>query len=202
MQALFVHGMGRSPLSALPLLWRLKRHGVSPSSFFYSVTFQDFKSIEARLRRKIILVASKRDYVLIGHSLGGVLMRSAVASLPEGTRLPTRIFLLGSPVRPSRIAKYLSRNWLYWLATRDCGHLLSSEERMQTIAPCGVLTTSIVGTRGLYGRLSPFGDEANDGIVSASELAAPWISEEVRVPVLHTTMPFNKRISQLVIERL
>lgn len=202
MQALFVHGMGRSPLSALPLLWRLKKHGIIPRSFFYSVTFQGFDSIVNRLCMKIKQVAEKGDYVLVGHSLGGVLIRSAVALLPPGTRLPDRIFLLGSPVRPSRVARYLSRNWLYWLATRDCGQLLSSEERMLKVSPSTVPTTSIVGTRGLYGRLSPFGDEANDGIVSASEVAADWITEEIRVPVIHTTMPYSRRISELLIERL
>ena len=202
MQALFVHGLGRSPLSALPLIWRLKKHGVAASSIFYFATFQNFDSITRRLCDKIISLASKGDYILIGHSLGGVLIRNAVASLPPGTRLPSRIFLLASPVRPSRIAKYLSRNWLFWLATRDCGQLLSSEERMQEIAPCNVPTTSIIGTRGLYGKLSPFGDEANDGIVSETEVAAPWISEEIRVPVIHTYMPSNKRVSQLIIERI
>ncbi len=202
MQALFVHGMGRSPLSGMPLLWRLKRHGVTVSSFFYTVTFQDFKSIEARLCKKIVRVANAGEYILVGHSLGGVLIRSALAALPPGTRLPSRIFVLGSPVRPSRIAKYLSRNLLFRIATRDCGQLLSSEERMQRIAPSQVPTTSFVGTHGLYGKMSPFGDEINDGVVSASEVAANWITEEVQVPVVHSWMPSSKQISQLIIERL
>ncbi len=33
MQALFVHGMGRSPLSGLPLLVQLRRAGVLTSTF-------------------------------------------------------------------------------------------------------------------------------------------------------------------------
>lgn len=202
MQALFVHGMGRSPVSAIPLLWRLKSHGIAPHSFFYTVTFQNFESIVQRLVKKIARIADTGEYVLVGHSLGGVLIRSAVAALPAGTRLPNHIYLLGSPVRPSRVARFFSRNWLYWLATRDCGQLLSSEERMRQVAPSLVPTTSIVGTRGLYGRLGPFGDEANDGIVAASEVAAEWISEEIRIPVIHTTMPYSNRVSKLLIERL
>ena len=92
MQALFVHGMGRSPLSALPLLRRLKQNGITPHWYFYSVTFQSFPSISDRLERKIERLAAEGDYVLIGHSLGGVLIRDAVAALPAGTRMPTRIF--------------------------------------------------------------------------------------------------------------
>ena len=202
MQALFVHGMGRSPLSGFPMLWRMKRRGIKVRSFFYTVTFQDFSSIQQRLAKKIEQVAAKGDYVLVGHSLGGVLIRGALASLAEGTRLPLRVFLMGSPVRPSRIAKYLSRNWLFRLATRDCGQLLSSDERMQQIAPCSVPVTSFVGTKGLHGRYTPFGDEVNDGVVTESEIQANWISEAIQVPVVHSWMPSSKQISNLILERI
>ncbi len=202
MQALFVHGMGRSPISAIPLLWRLKRQNISPSWFFYSVTFQDFPSITQRLQKKIVSIAEKGDYVLIGHSLGGVLIRNALASLPEGTKLPDRVFLLGSPVRASRIATTLRRNVLYRLATRDCGQLLASEERMKNVPPSLIPTTSIVGTRSLFGLSRLFGNEMNDGIVSHSEVTADWISEEIYVPVIHSVLPWNRQVSRLVIERL
>lgn len=202
MQVLFVHGMGRSPLSGLPMLWRMQRRGITVRSFFYTVTFEDFPSIQKRLVKRIEDVAAKGDYVLVGHSLGGVLIRSALASLPEGTRLPRRVFVMGSPVLPSRIAKYLSRNWLFRLATRDCGQLLSSEERMQQIAPCSVPVTSFVGTKGLHGRYTPFGDEVNDGVVTESEIQANWISEAIKVPVVHSWMPASKCISNLILERL
>jgi pimeloyl-ACP methyl ester carboxylesterase len=202
MQALFVHGMGRSPVSAIPMLWRLKRGGITPYWFFYMVTFQKFSSISGRLQRKIIRIASKGEYVLIGHSLGGVLIREAMASLPPGTRLPERVFLLGSPVCPSRIAQLVRRNWLYWLATRDCGQLLASEERMRQVPPCTVPTTSIIGTYSLAGLSRLFGNEENDSIVSWSEVAADWISEEVRVPVSHTFLTSNKLVSKAVVERI
>ena len=202
MQALFVHGMGRTHFSGLPMLWRMRKHGISTSSFFYSVTFEDFPSIVNRLRQRVVNVANRDEYVLIGHSLGGVIIRSVLASLPEGTRMPNRVFIMGSPVRPSRIAKYLGRNWLYWLVTRDCGQMLGSEERMQCIPPCGVPTTSFVGTSGIHGRLSPFGDEINDGVVAESEVSATWITEEIKVPVVHSWMPSSKQITQLIIERI
>ena len=202
MQVLFVHGMGRSPISAWPMLRRLKKSGAQVSSFFYSVTFEDFSRIVRRLQTRIASVAESGEYVLIGHSLGGVAIRAALASLPDGTRMPSRIFLLGSPVIPSQVAQFLRRNWLFWLLTRDCGQLLSSEERMQNVAGSSVPTTSFVGTRGIYGRYSPFGDQINDGVVTATEIAAPWISEELRVPVVHSLMPSSPTISKMIIDRL
>ena len=202
MQALFVHGMGRSPLSAFPLLRRLKQNGITPHWYFYSVTFQSFPSISDRLERKIERLAAQGDYVLIGHSLGGVLIRDAVAALPAGTRMPTRIFLLGSPVRPSRIAKALRRNWLFRLATSDCGQLLGSDDRMGCVAASQVPTTSIVGTKSYKSLKKLFGDEENDCVVSYSEVCADWISEEIRLPVSHTFMPSNALVTKTVVEKL
>ena len=202
MQALFVHGMGRSPLSAFPLLRRLKQNGITPHWYFYSVTFQSFPSISDRLERKIERLAAQGDYVLIGHSLGGVLIRDAVAALPAGTRMPSRIFLLGSPVRPSRIAKALRRNWLFRLATRDCVQLLGSEDRMGCVAASQVPTTSIVGTKSYKPLKRLFGDEENDCVVSYSEVCADWISEEIHLPVSHTFMPSNSLVTKTVVEKL
>ena len=202
MQGLFVHGMGRTPHSARPLLRRLREQGISMSTFFYSVTFEDFVSIESRLRDRILQLARGGDYILIGHSLGGILIRGAIAGLPQEIPRPRRVFLLGSPVQPSRVAKYLSRNLLYRIATRDCGQLLASEERMQRVAACDVPTTSIVGTRGMHRWISPFGDEINDGVVTASEVAANWITEEVHLPVVHSFLPSSRLVTQVILERI
>src|ERR1700690_702917 len=126
--------MGRTPLSGWRLLARLKAKGIGPNSFGYAATFQNFTAIRMRLVTKITALAAHGDYVLIGHSLGGVLLRAAVASLPTGTRQPRRMFLLASPVKPARIAQKLQRNWIYRILAGDCGQLLSSQARMAHIA--------------------------------------------------------------------
>ena len=58
MRALFVHGMGRTPLSGLPLLWQLRRGGMQTGTFAYSVALETFAGIEERLgsRIKAVLV--------------------------------------------------------------------------------------------------------------------------------------------------
>lgn len=202
MRALFVHGMGRTPLSGWRLLARLRAKGISTQSFGYAATFQGFAAIRNRLVRRVTALAVKGEYVLIGHSLGGVLLRAAVASLPAGTRLPQRIFLLGSPVQPARIAQKLQRNWLYRMLTGDCGQLLGSQARMVQIGTGLIPTTSILGVAGWRGRFSPFRSEMNDGIVSVSEGSAEWIAEAIHLPVIHTYMPSSKHVARIILERI
>ena len=199
-QVLFVHGMGRSPLSGGVLLWKLRRAGLTTRTFGYSVSFEDFPRIRDRLIAAISGLAARGDYVLIGHSLGGVLLRAAINALPAGTRLPRHLFLLGSPVRPSRLAQRFGRHLIFRLVTRDCGRLLASTSRMAEIGAVAVPTTCIAGIAGFTGARSYFPGELNDGIVSVTEVTADWAVEHVHVPVFHTLMPSSPRVAKLVLE--
>lgn len=202
MQALFIHGMGRSPLSGWPLLRQLQRAGLKTAAFAYLVSLDDFSTITARLASRIEQFAARGDYILIGHSLGGVLLRAAVNALPPATRQPQHVFLLGSPMRPARLAQRLRDKLLYRLATRDCGQLLASAERMQEIAPLSAPTTVVIGTRGFPASHGPFGREENDGVVAASEVSAYGMADEVRVQVVHTLLPSNRLVMAIILNRL
>ncbi|SDH94227.1 hypothetical protein SAMN05216603_11748 [Pseudomonas benzenivorans] len=202
MQALFVHGMGRSPLSGWRLLRHLRRAGLKTCSFGYSASLEDFAAIERRLVVRIARLAERGDYVLIGHSLGGVLLRAAVNRLPAATRRPRHLFLLGSPLRPALLAQRLAGNPLYRVLTRDCGQLLGSPARMAEIGPVPVPTTGIVGVRGLPLERSPFRGEANDGVVSIAEVSADWLSDQVQLPIVHTFLPSSRRVAAIILQRL
>lgn len=202
MQILFVHGIGRTPISGLSLLFQCRKSGLATNIFGYAAALQDFASIRDRLSARIAELAAHGDYVLIGHSLGGVLIRSAISELPATTSLPQHVFLLGSPIKASLMAKKLRQQWLYRLLTGDCGQLLASDGRMELVPALSVPTTSVVGIKGLKGKLSPFLNEPNDGVVAASELAADWIGNEIRVPVMHTWLPSSRTVADIVLKKM
>ena len=202
MHVLFVHGMGRTPISGIPILFRLRANGYAVGVFGYSTAFNDFDAIRNRLRVRIIQMASQGDYVLVGHSLGGILLRSTLQELPHGANPPKHLFLLGSPVRPAILAKKLRKRFVYRAITGDCGQLLASSLRMKAVGPVNIQTTSILGTRGFYGEHSPFGFELNDGLVSESELQADWISDVVHVSVMHTLLPASSCVAGIILDRM
>jgi len=202
MHVLFIHGMGRSPLSGWPMLRRLRRGGMQTSTFGYAVTFEDFAAIRDRLARRIQGMSAKGEYVLVGHSLGGVLLRAALNSLPEGTKPPIHVFLLGSPIQSARMARKLSGNPVFRLLAGDCGQLLGSDERMAGVGAIPVATTGVAGVRGLSFKGGPFGDDANDGVVSLSEVSADWMTSQVCIPVVHTLLPSSRQVSEIILQRL
>jgi len=79
---LFVHGMGRSLLSGWLMLHKLRKAGFKTTAFSYSASSESFESITQRLTTQIIQMAKAGDYLVIGHSLGGVLLRSVLNTVP------------------------------------------------------------------------------------------------------------------------
>lgn len=192
--------MGRTPLSGGRLLRRLRRADLKTATFGYSVTFKNFDAIVGGLRTRIALLAAADEYIVIGHSLGGVLLRAALNSMPANAPLPRHVYLLGSPVLASRIATRLKNNRLFRIFTGDCGQLLGSVERMNAIGPPVVPATGIVGTRGIANRFGIFGDEVNDGLVSVSEVDAPWLTRCVQIPVFHTLLPSSALVANIILQ--
>jgi len=178
----------------------LRREGLRTTTFGYSVVFENFDAIVTRLRTRITLLAATDGYIVIGHSLGGVLLRAALNSLPPGSALPRHVYLLGSPVLASRIAIWLKNNRLYRALTGDCGQLLGSMDRMNAIGPPAVPATGIGGTRGISNWFGIFGDEVNDGLVSISEVSAPWLTSCVQVPVFHTLLPSSALVANIILQ--
>jgi pimeloyl-ACP methyl ester carboxylesterase len=202
MIVLFVHGMGRSPISGWPMLYLLQRNGIKTTSFAYTSALESFASIKARLMSRIIAIATTENYIVVGHSLGGVLLRAALNALPAVTIRPSHIFLLGTPIQPSCLAKRFKENILFRAIAGDCGQMLSSPVRMSEVGSLNEPTTSIVGVRGIAITKSFFGKELNDGIVSISEASAKWISCQIQVPIIHTFLPSSRMVAKIIIEEV
>jgi hypothetical protein len=181
--ALLVHGLGRTPASMFPLAATIRRAGVRPLFFGYSCTFEAFDRIVRRLKGAL---TERRPDFLIAHSLGGILLRFALAEIPPW---PVRHFvMLGTPNQPPRLARYFWK-WLpFRLLARSCGRFLAHADGYARLRPITIPHTVIAGTAGPTGRLSPFGNEPNDGIVSVGETRVDATHEPVLVPAWHTRM--------------
>lgn len=204
MHVLFVNGLGLTTYSGSLLLHRLRRAGYATSAFAYSASLASFDTIVARLRVQLAAIAnaSVGEYVVVGHSLGGVLLRAAINSMPPDFVPPRHSFLIGSPILASRLAQRFKNNPVWRLLAGDCGQLLGTPSRMNSIGALAMPTTAIIGVGGFTGRLSPFGDDVNDSRVSVSEASAPWLSDVVEVKVIHGLMPLRQPIIEIILRKL
>ncbi len=202
MVVLFVHGLGRTPLSGWPMLRQLRRAGLSTSVFAYVAAVESLAAIVHRLRDRVLRIAEQGSYAVVGHSLGGVLLRAALKDLPAGTARPAGLFLLGSPISASRMARRLGPSFLFRALAGECGQLLGSKERMAQLGTSADPVTAVIGVRGVTGRRSPFGEEANDSMVAVSEASAPWLTRKIEIPVIHTLLPASSKTARIIVDDL
>lgn len=192
MDLVLIHGMGRTPLSMMRLRRRLRQRGHNPILFGYSPTFETLQGATARLVRLVDRRIGNRPYALIGHSLGTVIIRTALGQLEN--RAPSAHFFLAPPILACKAARYFSRFWLYRLLTGEMGQLLARDAFMRQLPMPPMPTRIYAGVRGPRAARFPFGMEANDGILSVAEATGDFKSMVVEVPSMHTFIMNSKQV--------
>lgn len=143
-------------------------------------------------------MALRGKYAVIGHSLGGVLLREVLLGDSEHFSPPTHLFLVGSPIQATKLNQSLSQFFMYKLLFGQCGALVASPERMRGIGIVDVPTTCIVGGSGDISHSR----NNSDGMVLESELCTDLFEDVVRIKSYHPFMAANPRLSEIVVERI
>lgn len=192
MDVVLIHGMGRTPLSMMRLRRRLRRAGHHAILFGYSPTFETLQGATTRLVKLIERRVDIRHYALVGHSLGTVIIRTALGHLQD--RLPAACCLLAPPMLACRAARFFSRFRPYQLLAGEMGRLLADESFMLRLPMPPVPTRIYAGVGGPRAAWLPFGMAANDGILSVSEATGHFEAAVVEVPSMHTFIMNSKRV--------
>ncbi|HEX5963145.1 MAG TPA: alpha/beta fold hydrolase [Gemmatimonadales bacterium] len=198
LRVLLVHGMGRTPLSLHRLSRDLNRCGFDPCSTGYLASLEPFRLIVRRIRNRLAdLGASSTPYAVVSHSLGGLLVRAALARIPV-SGLPAHLIMLGTPHRPPRLAQRYHRQLAYRLVNGETGQLLAQPTFFDELPPLSIPYTIIAGTKGWTASRGPFAGEPNDGIVALSETLVCSTDQPVVLPVRHTFMMNDRRVREVI----
>ncbi len=201
MDLLLVHGMARTSLSLVPLAAHLRRRGHRITLSGYVAALEPFDAVCLRVRSHLErLAASGAPYAVIGHSLGGLILRTALAVPDELRPAPRRLIFLGTPNRSPRLARRFKHLWPYRVVYGEAGRLLASPAFYAALPPVRVPYTIVAGTAGSRGRWSLFGGEPNDGVVAVDETLVADGDAPVPVPARHTFL-MDHRATRLAVER-
>jgi pimeloyl-ACP methyl ester carboxylesterase len=195
---LLVHGLGRTPGSLFPLASALRKAGLRTHFFGYSSTLESWDGIIRRLVKKLQSMVAPLG--VVGHSLGGLMLRMALPRVPQ--LKVHHLVMMGTPNKPPRLAGYFWK-WLpFRMYARTCGKLLAHAVDYESLPVPTCPTTIFAGTAGPRGRFRPFGSEPNDGVVAVSETVLEGCPPPIELPVLHTWMMNDRRIHEAIVDRM
>ena len=190
--------MGRTPASMLVLAMRLRAAGLHPHLFGYLPALESWQNCVARLEKFIQQRTNQEDYIIIGHSLGTVLTRGV---LPKLSHKPVACFFLAPPTKACLAAKKFAPLGLYKLLMGEMGQLLANPDFMESLPIPSIPSKIYSGTNGLRGRYSPFGNQANDGILMVEETLLPNVPTET-VAAMHTFIMNKKAVAEDIIKTI
>lgn len=180
---------------------RLRAAGHPTSDFGYFVTRRPLDAIAARFAEHIEQTrqrAGERDgFAVVGHSLGNVITRLALPSLPD----LQRFVMLAPPNRPPLMAQALAGNLVYRALTRDAGRKLVDEEFFARLPLPQAPTLIVAGTGGPRVRWLPLGGHASDGVVGVEETRLAELPH-VEVPAIHTFIMNDAEVARLTLRFL
>jgi pimeloyl-ACP methyl ester carboxylesterase len=190
--------MGRTALSLYRLARDLESAGHRASLLGYVPAVEPFARIVSRIHDRLAeLARSCQPYAVVGHSLGGLLVRAALARSPVASP-PAHLIMLGTPNRSPRLARKYQRLWLYRWVNGESGQVLAQATFFEQLPPLTVPYTIIAGTKGWRARPGAFGGEPNDGIVAVSETMAASTDAPIELPVRHTFMMNDRRVREVI----
>jgi pimeloyl-ACP methyl ester carboxylesterase len=201
MQVLLIHGMGRTPLSLLRLRREIRRSGHTADLVGYVAAVEPLARIVRRVGEHCARVAEAGRYVIVGHSMGGLLARMALGGDPSSVPSPAHLIMLGTPNQPPRQARRYGRLLPYRWINGECGQRLMQPEFFAGLPPLAIPYTIVAGTLGGPDRRS-FGDEPNDGVVALNETLVSSADRPIVFPVRHTFMMNDRRVRALILQIL
>jgi hypothetical protein len=191
----YVHGLWLTGLEGGSLRRRLARDlNADTRTFRYPSVTADI-STNARALGRFLGALDADTLHLVGHSLGGVVIKK-LFEMGEGDRLPPgRLVFMGSPLNGSRAALNLARvpfgKMLVGRGVRE-ELLRPRERRWNGHRELGVIAGNLsVG----LGRLVGVFGAPSDGTIFVEETRLAGIAQHLVVPVSHIGLPYSKLVA-------
>jgi pimeloyl-ACP methyl ester carboxylesterase len=190
-----VHGLWMRGASMIALKHRLEPLGMRVASFAYDSVRSSLADNAAALAAFIERTPGETVH-LVGHSLGGVLIREALAS--SSLQRIGRVVCLGSPLRGSRTAARLARLPGGRFAIGKC---LAEHNDRGGFSDWGT-SAEVGGIAGRvplgFGRLLGSFPEPNDGTVAVAETLIEGLRDHIVLPVAHMALLWSTQVAAQV----
>lgn len=194
MKVIILHGLYMHGIAMLPLSQRLEKLGYDTQVVSYNTVAIDenkvFSSIDKALDHKQI-------NILVGHSLGGVVIKRYLASRKPDANLISHVVALGSPINGASIVGKIQQMGLGMLLGNSAKFgLQKHEDKWDFPQKLGSLAGTIpIGVRSLL-----MGRDAahSDGTVTVEETKISGMTAHHLVRNTHTSLIYSSGVAEQI----
>ncbi|MBS0644196.1 MAG: alpha/beta fold hydrolase [Proteobacteria bacterium] len=192
---ILLHGLGRTRRMMAPMAAALQADGWAVAALGYASLrrpFEDHVAAVASVARALQDDGGRRISI-VGHSLGGLIARAAVAQACVEGWEPDRLVLIGSPARGSAVAARLKTFGVYRSIMGACGQAVTPALAAHVPVPDAPI--GVIAGGNLRRGYNPFLAGDNDGLVTVAETRLPGAeSAFLLVPAVHTFIARNPAV--------
>lgn len=201
---ILLHGLGRTPLSMLPLKFALDRAGYRTVNQAYPSLARPIEELSGTFLPEALAKCSSAPDApvhIVAHSMGGILVRHYLQDhdLPDGSRM----VMLGPPNNGSEMVDTLAdKPWFSVMGPAATQLGTGADSLPETLGPVDVEIGVIAGTRtgldSILQQTDPL-PEPNDGKVSLASARLDEMHDFVAVDETHTFMLTDRLVIRQVI---
>ncbi|WP_371188195.1 esterase/lipase family protein [Thalassotalea maritima] len=198
MKIVILHGLFMNKLIMAPLALRLEQLGYNVVNISYPSTNAD----KSRLFEHIDEQVGEGPAVLLGHSLGGLVITDYLVHQDVSVERVPMVITLGTPHQGAQIAKDMKRvNIDNLLGSSTQFGLLPTDMSKTWPVPQKLISIAgkvKLGARPLLDRVWRDEIEESDGTVSINETQIPGMSEHIVVKHSHTSMVYSREVVNII----
>ncbi len=198
MKIILLHGLFMHSLIMSPLAKRLTKLGWQVENLSYPST----KTDKRHLFKKLDDVVEHGPALMVGHSLGGLVIKEYLLTHQVSVEKVPMVITLGTPHQGSRIVEELQKINLHTLlgTSIDFG-LIPTEFEQEWPLPQKLISIAgklKIGARPLLERVMRDDITESDGTVSVAETEIPGMSKHIVINHSHTSMVYAKQTVTLI----
>jgi len=194
MKIVILHGLYMHGLVMQPLSHKLRKFGFDTQVITYNTVAIEQEKVFARIDNAL---SDSQTNILVGHSLGGLIIKKYLASRSPSLQQISHVVTIGSPIKGASIVNRIRDLGMDAILGNSPEHGLNMHDDVWEFEQ---KLGSIAGTLPLGARALLMMDNSimSDGTVTVEETKIEGMTDHIQIPSTHTSMIYSSYVPKQI----
>ncbi|MDA0149570.1 lipase family alpha/beta hydrolase [Vibrio sp. LaRot3] len=194
MKIVILHGLYMHGLVMQPLSHKLRKFGFDTQVITYNTVAIEQEKVFSRIDNAL---SDSQTNILVGHSLGGLIIKKYLASRRPSLQQISHVVTIGSPIKGASIVNRIRDLGMDAILGNSPEHGLNMHDDIWDFEQ---KLGSIAGTLPLGARALLMMDNSimSDGTVTVEETKIEGMTDHIQIPSSHTSMIYSSYVPEQI----